>query len=694
MKSRNNKTNCKKLVALCLLFAMLVTSIGAFGTLTEVQAAKKQKATLKFKKSTITLQQGKKATVKMKKTKIKKVKIKKWSIKNKKIAKVTKKGVVTGLRVGKTQLTCKVKYLAKGTKKYKNKTLKCKIKVTAPASANGSDSSSGTNGGNSSTNAGNTSAPDASTNPGNTQTPDVSTAPDNTENPDGTTAPDQTTAPDNTQKPDQTTAPGSTENPDVTTSPDQTQEPENTKAPAGTENPDVTTAPDQTQEPENTKAPNQTQKPDSTAAPDSTSTPLPTNAPAPGFGLTPLEFAAQLGAGINIGNSLESNSTMEYLEENGYQGSPMKDLYLSGDAGLALETSWGNSEKISKAFIQGIKAAGFKTIRLPVSYVNHVKTELVDGKKVYTIDEQWLNRVQEVVDWALEEDLYIIINLHHDGSDNCDENGNLNVFGGEQASWLSPVNHSGDAYAQMEAKFISLWTQIATKFKSYSDHLLFADMNEFHHGYNDPQTEWCNAQNKLHQAFVDTIRSTGDNNIGRYLIIPGYNTNIDYSIQHLVLPTDCKENQTTVNGNTVGHLIVEVHYYDPYTYAADDPTDTLWGSDAGEGAASWGHEDFLEGQMQKMKTNYIAKGIPVVIGEFGAPEHKIDKEIDRKYRTYYYSCVVKSAVQNGLVPIAWDNGTSYQLLARDGSVTEQTIVDAIMKYSSNPSAEIVKPTAN
>ncbi len=664
MKSRNNKTNCKKLVALCLLFAMLVTSIGAFGTLTEVQAAKKQKATLKFKKSTITLQQGKKATVKMKKTKIKKVKIKKWSIKNKKIAKVTKKGVVTGLRVGKTQLTCKVKYLAKGTKKYKNKTLKCKIKVTAPASANGSDSSSGTNGGNSSANAGNTSAPDASTNPGNTQTPDASMAPGNTENPDGTTAPEQT------QKPDQTTAP------------------------AGTENPDVTATPDQTQEPENTKAPDQTQKPDSTAAPDSTSTPNPTNAPTPGFGLTPLEFAAQLGAGINIGNSLESNSTTEYLAENNYQGSPMKDLYLSGEAGLKLETSWGNSEKISKAFIQGIKAAGFKTIRLPVSYVNHVKTELVDGKKVYTIDEQWLNRVQEVVDWALEEDLYIIINLHHDGADNCDENGNLNVFGGEQASWLSPLNHSGDAYAQMEAKFVSLWTQIATKFKSYSDHLLFADMNEFHHKYGDPETEWCNAQNKLHQAFVDTIRSTGDNNIGRYLIIPGYNTNIDHSINYLVLPTDCQENLTTVNDNTVGHLIVEVHYYDPHTYAGDNPSDTLWGSDAGEGAANWGHEDFLEGQMKKMKTNYIAKGIPVVIGEFGAPEHKIDKETDRKYRTYYYSCVVKSAVQNGLVPIAWDNGTSYQLLARDGSVTEQTIVDAIMKYSSNPSAEIVKPTAN
>lgn len=652
MKSRNNKTNCKKLVALCLLFAMLVTSIGAFGTLTEVQAAKKQKATLKFKKAAITLQQGKKTTVKLKKTKIKKVKIKKWSIKNKKIAKVTKKGVVTGLRAGKTKLTCKVKYLAKGTKKYKNKTLTCKITITAPTSANGAGSSSGTNGGNPSTNPGNTLAPDASANPG------------NTENPDGTMAPDQT------------------------------QKPDNTTAPEGTENPDGTTAPDQTQEPEGTKTPDQTQKPDNTAAPSSTSTPNPTDAPAPGFGLTPLEFAAQLGAGINIGNSLESNTTMEYLEENGYQGSPMKDLYLSGDAGLNLETSWGNPEKISKEFIQGIKAAGFKTIRLPVSYINHVKTEIVDNKKVYTIDEQWLNRVQEVVDWALAEDLYIIINLHHDGSDNCDESGNLNVFGGEQASWLSPVNHSGDAYAQMESKFVSLWTQIATKFKSYSDHLLFADMNEFHHGYNDPETEWCNAQNKLHQAFVDTIRSTGGNNIGRYLIIPGYNTNIDYSIKHLVLPTDCEENQTVVNGNTVGHLIVEVHYYDPYTYAADDPTDTLWGSGAGEGAANWGQEDFLEGQMQKMNTNYIAKGIPVVIGEFGAPEHKIDKETDRKYRTYYYSCVVKSAVQNGLVPIAWDNGTSYQLLARDGSVTEQTIVDAIIKYSNDPSAEIVKPTTN
>ncbi|MDE6852503.1 MAG: cellulase family glycosylhydrolase, partial [Lachnospiraceae bacterium] len=464
-----------------------------------------------------------------------------------------------------------------------------------------------------------------------------------------------------------------------------------------------TSAPSASAGPSDTMSPNVTEKPAITSTPDTASTPTPTQAPAAaktpvptdGFEMTSLEFATQLGAGINIGNSLDSNEVNKYVEENGsWNPYPLDDLYLSGAAGLNLETSWGNNSKISKEFLHGIKEAGFKTIRLPVTYINHVKTETVNGEKKYTIDADWLNRVQEIVDWALEEDLYIIINIHHDGSDNCDSNGNLNVYGGEQASWLSPLNSSTEAYEQMEAKFVSLWEQIAVKFKDYSDHLLFADMNEFHHGYNPPSDTWCNVQNKLHQAFVDTVRSTGDNNVKRHLIVPGYNTNIDQTISGLVVPTDISENQTEYQGNTVGHIMVEVHYYDPYTYAGDDPSDTLWGSDAGDGAASWGHEDYLENQMQKMNTNYVAKGIPVIIGEFGAPTHKIDEATDRIYRTYYYSCVVKSAVQNGIVPITWDNGTTYKLLNRDGTIAEQSIVDAIIKYTNTPSAEIVKPTTN
>lgn len=637
MNLRQHKPNFKLLISICLLIAMLVTSIGSvFGNMMEADAAKKQKVTLKFNKTSVKLQPGKKTTVKVKKTNIKKIKSQKWSVKNKKIAKVTKKGVVTAIRTGKTTVTCKIKYLAKGVKKQKTKTLKCKITVTASTASNTA---------------------------GKPSTPVTQNA---------------TQQPTVTLMPDRSTPPSGTSDPSTTADPN--QDPSN--SPATTMNPNITEKPVITSTPDPTSAPTPTQTPAATKTPIS----------ADGFEMTSLEFAAQLGAGINIGNSLDSNEVNEYLLENNYEPSPMKDLYLSGTAGLKLETSWGNDSKISREFIHGIKEAGFQTIRLPVTYINHVKTETINGEKKYTIDADWLNRVQEIVDWVLAEDLYIIINIHHDGADNCDADGNLNVYGDEQATWLSPLNNSAEAYAQMEAKFVSLWEQIAVKFKDYSDHLLFADMNEFHHGYNPPSQTWCDVQNRLHQAFVDTVRNTGDNNVKRHLIVPGYNTNIDQTISGLVVPTDIPENQTEYQGNTAGHIMVEVHYYDPYTYAGDDPSDTLWGKDTG--TPNWGDEDHLNEQMQKMNTNYVAKGIPVIIGEFGAPEHNIDEATDQIYRTYYYSCVVKSAVQNGIVPITWDNGTTYKLLNRDGSIAEQSIVDAIIKYSKTPSAEIVKPASN
>lgn len=410
---------------------------------------------------------------------------------------------------------------------------------------------------------------------------------------------------------------------------------------------------------------------------------VPGDLPLPDGDSPALQFASKLGAGINIGNSLDANSRPN-------------NLYLSGSAGLSLETSWGNPQKISREFIHAIREAGFKTIRLPVTYLNHVKKETVNGQVTYTIDAEWLNRVKEIVDWALAEDLYIIINIHHDGAD--DSSGDvLNEYGGEQATWLSPLNHSGDAYAQMEAKFVSLWEQIATTFRDYPEQLLFADMNEFHHGYNAPQQTWCKAQNNLHQAFVDTVRATGGENKSRYLVVPGYNTNIDHTVSNLVVPTDIEENQSEYGVNAVGHLIVEVHYYDPYTYAADNPSDSVWGDGSGNNSASWANESYLEDQMKKMKKAFVDKGIPVIIGEFGAPVHTangIDTDTDRAYRTYYYSCVVKAAAQYGIVPIAWDNGTSYQLISRDGYISQPEIIKAIIQYTETPSTGITKPKAS
>lgn len=472
-----------------------------------------------------------------------------------------------------------------------------------------------------------------------------------------------------------------TPKPAGTATPDQTEEPIQTEAPIQTEEPTQTEAPAQTEEPTQTTAPipGETKGPEATVPPSEEPTPVPDS--PDNFDMTALEFASKLGVGINAGNSLDSFNL----------GSADSGPYMEGSAGLALETSWG-CPKINADYIKGIKAAGFTTVRIPVSYVNHVKTVTGDdGTKTYTIDETWLNRVQQVVDYAMGEDLYVIINIHHDGGDTSTGDV-INLYNGEQGTWLSPLNHSGEAYQQMEAKFTGLWKQIAVRFKDYSNHLMFEDMNEYHHGYDNPEAVWITAQNNLHQAFVDVVRSTGGNNEGRYLIIPSYNTNIDHAVKYLEMPTDISKNQSQYNNNTVGHLLTEVHYYDPYTYAADNPSDNVWGSGSGS-ASTWANEAYLENQMKKMKDKFVDRGIPVILGEYGAAEHTaIDKDTDAKYRTYYYANVVKGAVKNGLVPIAWDNGTSFQLISRqNGSVTQSSIVEAVIRQAKTPDAAIAEP---
>lgn len=442
----------------------------------------------------------------------------------------------------------------------------------------------------------------------------------------------------------------------------------------------------------------ETPTPEATASPAVSATPT----ASPDFSSGALEFTQKLGAGINIGNNLEVPRTVEYLAENGYQPSDIPDLYLEGTAGLATETDWNANKPITKSYVQALKDAGFTTVRIPVSYINHTKiTTDATGKRIYTLDSVWMNRVKEVVDYAYDIGMYVIINLHHEGNDNCTGDV-LNTYGGEASSWLSPLNSTGDAYTAMEERFTSTWNQIATIFNAYDEHLIFADMNEFHHGYNAPLETWCTAQNKLHQAFVDEVRATGGNNVSRYLIVPGYNTNIDSTAEKLEVPVDIEANNIEVGDHVVGHIIVEVHYYSPYTYAADDPEDYVWGS----GTSSTHHfadEDYLVAQMELMKTTFIDKGIPVIIGEYGAPVHYSDRtnkvvyEKDEEFRAYFYGSVVKEATLRGISTVAWDNGgeNSYCFIDRITDTMRDdadSIVEAIMKYTKDPDAAITKPT--
>ena len=356
------------------------------------------------------------------------------------------------------------------------------------------------------------------------------------------------------------------------------------------------------------------------------------------FSKTAMDFSKELKIGWNVGNSLDS-----IIE---------KGEFVPGTAGLAAETA-GNV-MITENLIKAVKDADFNTIRVPVTWTNHT-----DPDNNYQIDEMWMNRVEEVVQYCTANGLYVLLNVHHDGNDDPKDSN----------SWLSP--EPSDA-AAMKERYQRIWEQIADRFKDYSNLLLFESMNEFHHGYSTtPPASYYQIQNELHQIFVNTVRKSGGNNANRYLIIPGYNTNIENTIDGLELPTDsCKD-----------HLMVEVHYYDPFNFAGDDHTIEQWGTDfsSADKSLSSGRaqEKYLIEQLEKMKSNYIDKKIPVVIGEFGATERKDPN--NEKYRIYYLQYMVKYCTEYGLIPIYWDNGYDFRLFNRNTyEVVYPNVVDDML----------------
>jgi endoglucanase len=219
--------------------------------------------------------------------------------------------------------------------------------------------------------------------------------------------------------------------------------------------------------------------------------------------LNSYEFSKKFGRGWNLGNSLEA---------------------------IGGETAWGNP-KTTQRLIDSVKAAGFNSIRIPVAW------SIFSDPDNYIIDTNWLARVEEVVNYALNDSMYAIINEHWDGG------------------WLQPT------YAEQEAvneRLAAMWQQIAVHFRDYDDHLLFAGTNEvlYDDNYGAPSVEYYTVQNGFNQIFVNTIRSTGGRNVYRYLAVQGYLTNIDYTVSYFTMPSDIVEKK----------LIVEVHYYDPYDF--------------------------------------------------------------------------------------------------------------------------------
>ena len=318
-----------------------------------------------------------------------------------------------------------------------------------------------------------------------------------------------------------------------------------------------------------------------------------------------------LNLGWNLGNTLDAHS-----------------------GGVSNETVWGNP-KANQAIFNGIKAAGFDVVRIPVTWMGHI------GKAPdYHIEEQFLKRVAEVVAYAHKAGLAVIINLHHDGS--TEKKNNVVSDNG----WLSinQARKSEEGMRQVSAQFERVWTQIAVYFKNFGDYLIFESLNEVHDGNwgwgteseQRPQYEIVNQWNQL---FVNAVRKTGGNNTGRFLVIPGYCTVPKHTVAgYFKLPQD--------SGNTANKLIVTFHYYDPYEFGIAG-TRQEWGSEADKNKVN---NDFAP-----FKTKFVNNGIPVIIGESGAVLQ--NKSGHEQTRIAYLAYVYGKAHENGLTPIYWDNGS-------------------------------------
>lgn len=339
-------------------------------------------------------------------------------------------------------------------------------------------------------------------------------------------------------------------------------------------------------------------------------------------GETSMEFVKHIRLGWNLGNTFDAQSP-DYVKTSGW------------------ETSW-NNPVTTEQMIVTLKAAGFNTIRIPVAWGQKM------DNSTYQIREDWMNRVQEVVDYVIDNDMYCILNIHHD-NDKQDKNGRETSY---------PYFYPDSAHYEKSEKFVtSVWSQVSERFESYSDHLIFETLNEPRLiGHNN---EWwidsnnadckdaMNCINKLNAAALNTIRKSGGNNASRFVLMPTYAANADAStLAGCVMPDD-------------PHIIAEIHSYSPYNFALN----------TGEGATAVWNETTdgrqITDVMDRVKAKFIDNGIPVIIDEFGAMNR--DNEDARAEWAKFY---LNAANVRGIPCVWWDNnafnssGENFGLLDR------------------------------
>ncbi len=323
--------------------------------------------------------------------------------------------------------------------------------------------------------------------------------------------------------------------------------------------------------------------------------------------MTSAEVVRHMGLGWNLGNTLECAGD-----------------WIKGNQTENFETAWGNPVT-TKEMIDAIQAAGFKSVRIPVAWSN-----MMGGD--YTIDRGLMKRVQQVVDWVLADGMIVVVNIHWDGG------------------WWSKFPTQ---YDESMKRYTRFWSQIAGNFKDYPSSLIFESLNE-EGCFNDVWNRWgppapekklkaYTILNNINQAFVDLVRSTGGGNAKRNLLIAGYATDIDLTVdEDFVVPKDPSK-----------HSILSIHYYTPYTFAGLEH-DESWG----KARSTWGtKEDFdeLDGNLQKLKVRFLDHGVPIILGEYGATLKTKDPESVRRY----ILSVAQRTYQLGICPMLWDPGSHF-----------------------------------
>ncbi len=328
--------------------------------------------------------------------------------------------------------------------------------------------------------------------------------------------------------------------------------------------------------------------------------------------LTSVELVQLMGNGINLGNTMEAYG----------------HLSLGTQAAVsAYETLWG-CPVTTQEMIKAMREAGFTTLRIPVAWTNMMDYENGD----YTIDEAYLNRVEEIVNYARNEEMYVILNDHWDGSW-------WGMFGSA---------NEGTRKASMDL-YTSMWTQIAEKFSAYSDYVIFESANEeLGNRLNDvdvakdsgtlSEDECYELTNKINQTFVDLIRNSGGNNKERFLLIAGYNTMINNTCdERFIMPTDSIDQK----------LMISVHFYEPDGYCMRDSLLT-WGTSE--------HYENMNDALKKMR-KFISEGYGVVIGEYGVLINSLG-EI-KSNTVDYYTYFLNACTSYGYCPVLWDTNAAF-----------------------------------